>query len=138
MSEWFNDTSVKMLTGADFDDKEPWKLKSKRCGFVLFFADWCGHCQNFKPEYIKFGDTAQFLRTCAVDSEKESSFMNKLKNSNSPFKIQGFPTVWIYKDGLPIEEYNGERSVKAMIKKGMEVCGTDCRCDKKKKIKKRK
>ena len=25
-----------------------------KCALVFFYADWCGHCQRFKPEWNKF------------------------------------------------------------------------------------
>jgi len=135
MAEWFDGTLVKLLTGADFQDKEPWKLKSKRCAFVLFFADWCGHCKDFKPEYIKFADIAQFMRVHAVDTQAEATLMDRL--DDSPVDISGFPTVWIYRNGEPYEEYNGPRTWQGLLKRAQEICNEGCNCEKtKRKIKK--
>lgn len=134
MADWFNGTLVKLLTGANFDDKEPWRLKDKRCAFILFFADWCGHCQDFKPEYIKFADIAQFMRVHAVDTGAESTLMGRLETEGSPVKILGFPTVWIYHNGEPYEEYDGERSWQGLLKKAKDICNEKCKCDKKKKL----
>lgn len=136
MAEWFDDTLVKMLSGAQFHDKEPWRLKNNRCAFVLFFADWCGHCKDFKPEYIKFADIAQFIRVYAIDTQAETTLMERL--DNSPVKIEGFPTVWIYCNGDPYEEYNGPRTWQGLLKKAKDVCNEECKCDKKKRVLKRK
>lgn len=130
MADWFDGTLVKLLSGADFDDREPWKMRDKRCGFVLFFADWCGHCQNLKPEYIKFADIAQFMRVYAIDTEKEENLMEKLSNKASPVQIQGFPTVWIYSDGKPLKEYNGARTWQGLLKEAKDVCNEHCTCEK--------
>lgn len=128
MADWFNDTSVKLLTGADFDNKEPWKILDKRCTFVLFFADWCGHCNDLKPEYIKFADIAQFVRVHAVDSDAEATLLDKLKNKKSPVQIDGFPMVWIYNDGAPYKEYDGPRTWQGLLNEAMKVCDAGCKC----------
>ena len=132
MTKWFENTSVKLINGSDFQDKEPWNLRDSRCAFILFFANWCGHCENLKPEYIKFADIAQFIRVYAVDSEAESALMERLKNKNSPVQIRGFPTVWIYNNGKPLQEYSGNRTWQALLQKAKNVCNENCKCDKQK------
>lgn len=130
MAGSYKDSSVKLLTGADFQDRQPWKLRDSRCAFVLFFAEWCGHCQNFKPEYIKFADVAQFIRVYAVDTGDESTLLKKLSdNKLSPVKITGFPTVWIYSHGKPLKEYDGPRSWQALLSEAKKVCHENCGCD---------
>lgn len=131
MTDWFEDTLVKPLTGADFSDEKAWILKNPRCAFILFFADWCGHCQNFKPEYIKFADIAQFIHVHAINTDAEENLMRRLGTKKSRVQIEGFPTVWIYKDGEPLEEYSGPRTWQALLKKAKDVCNEHCKCDKK-------
>ena len=133
MTDWFENTLVKPLTGADFEDKESWKLRDKRCAFILFFADWCGHCKNFKPEYISFADVAQFIRIHAIDADSEKTLMTKINDENSPMSIEGFPTVWIYKNGEPYREYNGKRTWQALLSEAKKVCDEGCTCEKPKK-----
>ena len=127
MTEWFMNSSVKLLTGADFNNDTPWILNDKRCAFVLFFADWCGHCQNFKPEYEKFADIAQFMHVYAINSENESNLMSRLEKTK--LSIEGFPSLWIFKDGEPIEEYKGARTWQALLKKAKHLCNEKCNCD---------
>ena len=131
MVDWFNGTLVKLLTGADFDNKKPWNMRNKRCAFVLFFADWCGHCQDLKPEYIRFADVAQFIKVHAIDTESEKTLMEKLQQKKSPVQIKGFPTVWIYSNGEPYKEYDGPRTYQGLLKEAMQMCDTVCKCDKK-------
>ena len=126
----FKNTCVKMLSGADFDNKEPWKLRSPRCSLVLFFADWCGHCQNLKPTFIDFADMAQFCTVAAVDSQANADLLNKIQAKASPIKIKGYPTIWMYKDGKPLKEYNGERTKQALLKAAMTLCDKSCSCHK--------
>lgn len=110
---------LKELTGADFDNDNPVNLKENQCAFVLFYADWCEHCQNFKPEYIKFADTAQFLLVGAVNYDENKEFVDRLN-------LDGFPTVRIYQCGKYILNYEGERTSRDLIKSAMEVCDERC------------
>jgi thiol-disulfide isomerase/thioredoxin len=128
MDEWFKNTSVKVLNGSDFDDKKPWNSTDKKCMFVGFFADWCGHCRNLKPEYIKFADMAQFIKVAAIDSDSQKALLTRMQQQSSPLKIRGFPTIWIYAKGKPLEEYKGDRTVKAMLTKALDVCNESCDC----------
>jgi thiol-disulfide isomerase/thioredoxin len=133
MTDWFDKTNVKMLNGADFENDEPWKLKDKRCAVILFFADWCGHCKNLKPDYVKFADEAQFVRVHAVDTDKESELMARL-SKKGPVKVTGFPTIWLYKEGEPMKKaYDGPRTSEGLMKAAKKVCNEKCTCDKVKK-----
>ena len=127
MVDWFENTSVKLINGSYFEDEKPWLLRDKRCAFILFFADWCGHCKNLKPEYIKFADVTQFMRVYAVDSDANNTLLEKLRDS--PVKIQGFPTIWIYHNGEPYKEYDGKRTWQELLKTAKQVCNEKCECD---------
>jgi thiol-disulfide isomerase/thioredoxin len=43
--------------------------------FTMYYADWCGHCQRAKPEFMKLGSTqtigGKTVRCVYVDPEKE-------------------------------------------------------------------
>jgi thiol-disulfide isomerase/thioredoxin len=125
----FNRTSVKLLKGSDFHNEKPWELKNKRCAFVLFYADWCGHCNSFKDTYINFANVAQFIKVYAVNSDTEENLMKKLSHSKSPVKIEGFPTIWLYKNGKPFKEYRGQRTFKSLNDEAKKLCNENCNCD---------
>lgn len=79
-------------------------LNSKDGYFVLYYAEWCGHCQATKPSWknlaSKIGKT---FNVCTFDCEKYKDKANSLG-------IQGFPTIKIYdKNGKLISNYSGER-----------------------------
>lgn len=130
MADWFDGTRIKLLTAADFENDKPWVSRSKRCATILFFADWCGHCKNFKPEYIKFADVAQFMRVYAVDTVSMKNFMEKLDRKDSPIQIKGYPTVWLYRKGMPAEEYTGNMDAQSLLSKACSLCDESCKCDK--------
>lgn len=121
----FENTNVREITGADFTDD--CKLKDDKCTFVLFFADWCGHCQNFKPTYINFANIITFMKVCAVNVDNNKELINKMSKTNFP--VKGFPTLLIFKNGKVIEEYRGDRSIKDLCLKATSICNCDCKCE---------
>lgn len=125
----FDKTNVKELTCKDFENKPFWELKEKRCAFILFYADWCGHCQDFKPEYINFATHAQFIHVYAMNSDKQKALLEKFSNDpKCPVKVQGFPTIWKYCCGKPVEEYRGGRKLKDLVESARELCDEKCKC----------
>ena len=77
--------------------------------FTMYYADWCGHCKNAKPEFQKLVDKSPMMiggKSCTirmVSPEKEPDLAK-----GKP--IKGFPTFLLETpDGAPIE-YKGARS----------------------------
>jgi len=72
---------------------------------VEFYAPWCGHCQALEPEYIKAAEILakkhSEIRLGKLDSTKEPKITEK-------FKIQGFPSLKFFRNGIPID-YTGQR-----------------------------
>lgn len=128
---WFDNTSVTLIDGDKFNNDKPWLLTDKRCSFVMFFADWCGHCQNLKPEYIKFANKAQFIHVYAIDSVANENLLSRInENSKSPFSVKGFPTIIIYCNGKYHSEYNDAHDWQTLLKTAMQVCKKNCKCNK--------
>jgi len=80
---------------------------NKEAELMLFYADWCPHCKTAKPiwddlksEYENKkinGYTILFTEiNCSNESPEIESLMNK-------YKIEGFPTIKLLKDGNIIE-----------------------------------
>jgi glutaredoxin len=76
---------------------------------TLYYADWCGHCQRFKPTWE--GLKKIFDKNNIEYSEFEDTKDEKVIENA---KITGFPTIMIEKDGNSYQ-YDGERSPDAII-----------------------
>ena len=80
----------------------------------LFWVDWCGHCQRFKPVWNKLKrENTEDVNYVDVNCEKEKELAQKEG-------IQGFPTIRLYDaDGALLEELEGSRdeeNIKNLIK----------------------
>jgi thiol-disulfide isomerase/thioredoxin len=91
----------------------------KTC-FLLLYADWCGHCQEFKPVWKNIHSEMKNelggLNTIMAQIEEKE--LNKINNKPKFMKdILGFPTIRIV-DTNGFNDYEGERK-KEPIKKRM-------------------
>ena len=77
--------------------------------FIMYYADWCGHCKRAKPEFQKLIDShnKDNLKIIMINAESDEN-----KDLVQREQIKGFPTVKFYPAGLSSQsqEYNGERT----------------------------
>ena len=89
--------------------------KNKDVKLVLYYAHWCPHCVSFVDEFnalIKLvGEGVCKTYNCANNNAHLQKMQARL-----PGFIQGFPTIILYKDGKPVEEYKGKRSKEELAK----------------------
>ena len=75
---------------------------------VLVYADWCPHCQNFKPEWRKFRKMARNmpkLRTSELDVDDKTN-----KAMIKSLGVKTYPTVVMITPSGQKIKYNGDRS----------------------------
>lgn len=110
--EFKKDDKVVMLSAKDFDEDSGELINKKlNTGYttIMFYANWCGHCQVAKPVYAKVAkSTCCQTRSAAVDCEKEEDLLQLLKQKG--INIPGYPTFLQFKDGKFYREYKGSGS----------------------------
>lgn len=71
-----------------------------------FFAPWCGHCKNLKPEYEKAAteikEVSDDITLAKIDCTENREFCAEQE-------IQGFPTLYVFEDGKRAGQYEGAR-----------------------------
>ena len=85
-------------------------MSSDKPALVFFYAPWCGHCKNAKPEFEKVIQMAKG-RAHMIDCNAHQEIAQK-------YNVKGFPTIRYYPNG-PINgkprEYEGNRTAEDMM-----------------------
>ena len=87
---------------------------------VLYYADWCGHCNTMKPEWQKV------VNKMNIRNNSRSNIMNKINLAeiesthigdliNKP-QVDGFPTIKMYNNGSEVAKFEDERIADKMEK----------------------
>lgn len=87
----------------------PTNEEKKNVTVQLFFAEWCGHCRQFKPEWenLKIDLEKNGMAWEEYEADKDSSKMEEES-------IKGFPTIRIIASRGK-QEYSGPRTADAII-----------------------
>ena len=89
--------------------------------FVLFYADWCGHCKKVMPVWDKVSETVngseenegklKMVKVECGSPDKNESHKNHMKK----YDIKGYPTIKMISDDKA-EEYKGGRTESDFLK----------------------
>merc|ERR1711994_303546 len=86
-------------------------LNPEKDVLVEFYAPWCGHCKQLTPIWDELGEKYKDHETIVI--AKMDSTANELEE----VKVQGFPTIKLFKKGTnEIVDYNGDRTVEGFSK----------------------
>jgi len=99
---------VKVLVGKNFQEVA---MNPEKDVLVEFYAPWCGHCKQLTPIWDKLGEKFKDHPTVVI--AKMDSTANELEE----VKVQGFPTIKLFKKGTnEIVDYNGDRTEEGFTK----------------------
>lgn len=77
--------------------------------FVKFFAPWCGHCKRLAPTWEQL--SKKFFGNDNVNIVKVDCTLEASKQLCNEQEVDGFPSLYLYRDGRKISEYNGSRNL---------------------------
>jgi thiol-disulfide isomerase/thioredoxin len=93
--------------GANFHDVANADMRSNEVVVYFFYVDWCPHCKTALPEWFKFKNqydgkevnhyTVRCVEMNCTDETPE------ITNVIHEYKIEGYPTVKMLKNGTKIE-----------------------------------
>ena len=115
MISHLKEDNVLVLDEKSFDEA----IKGNPIILVEFYAPWCGHCKQLAPIYDKLG--MEFEANEDVVIAKMDSTGNEVED----IKVQGFPTIKLFKkETNEVIDFAGERTLEGM-KKFIESGGKD-------------
>ena len=80
--------------------------------FIAFLADWCGHCQNFKPEWEKI---KSHLKDNPDGSGHVVTVNDKHMQKLPGKQPSGFPTMSLYNGKDHIKDYDKGRNMPEVL-----------------------
>ncbi|KAA3453735.1 thioredoxin Y1, chloroplastic [Gossypium australe] len=99
---------AKKQTYNSFDDL---LANSDKPVLVDFYATWCGPCQFMVPVLNEVSATLKDkIQVVKIDTEKYPSIADK-------YNIQGLPTFIIFKDGKPLDRFEGALGADQLIQR---------------------
>ena len=82
---------------------------------VLYYAEWCGHCNEMKPEWKKvvsnFNNKKNNSNKINI-AEIESKHIEKMPNKPS---IEGYPSIKMYNNGKEVADYEDVQRIASKI-----------------------
>ena len=102
-----------LIFNVDLEDFEQRVIKSSHTTPVLvdFWADWCAPCHAVAPHLAKvIGDFAGRVRLAKVEVDEGENM--KLAGR---YKVRGFPTVMLLRDGIELARFSGARPAQWIV-----------------------
>lgn len=106
------------FTACNFDAEVK---QAKGVVVVDAYASWCPHCQKLAPIIAQIAnDYVGKAKVGKMNANNQDPAMKENFDYARANGLEGYPTVWIYKDGNLVDSFSGERSydeIKALIDK---------------------
>lgn len=97
---------INELSPADFNDSNQLTANNGQSGLIMFYADWCPHCNN--PDTIRYwNETAKRMKSNNIWIGAMNCGDNENNKIATSLKINGFPTIaLIDREGNIISQEN--------------------------------
>ncbi|EPQ31607.1 uncharacterized protein PFL1_00940 [Pseudozyma flocculosa PF-1] len=104
-----NNPNLASLTSSNFTS-----TLSKGMWLVEFYSPYCKHCKKFAPVWQ---DLAEYEEHLADSHDFRFTRVNCITQGDlcGEQQIPGFPSIFLWADGVRFEEYEGERDFDAML-----------------------
>lgn len=102
------ENAVVQLSGPSFDQSIGHGVT-----LVKFFAPWCGHCKRLAPTWDDLA--GKYVGNRNVKIAKVDCTLSENKELCSEQEVDGFPTIFLYRNGEKVTEYNGNRSLEDLV-----------------------
>lgn len=128
--DFFEIAKVKELQPDDFylGSRTPTMLKSRSPTMIMFYLPTDPTSQEMKDVWAALATTVSGIDYCAVNAANAKQIMKAFLETGTnidhplwPFRVEGFPTIMMYRDGWPQAFYNGDRTFDELLAYSLEL-----------------
>jgi thioredoxin 1 len=96
------------FTACNFEEEV---IQAKGVVLIDAYASWCGHCQKLSPVIAQLAnDYVGRAKVGKLNANNQDPAMKENFDFAVSKGLTGYPTVWIYKDGVLVDSFSGERT----------------------------
>lgn len=110
---------VLQLNGNNFE-----KSVATGVTFVKFYAPWCGHCQKLSPVWDQLAEKIHGSDKNIKIAKVDCTFSDNKKLCVDQ-QVEGYPTLFAYKNGERQSEYDDSRSLPELVSYINKIVGHD-------------